>query len=209
MRTSRKCVASSGALAIAAVLLLASGSFGQERPSGFGSNLWEPGRSQAWNVDNMTPGERQRMMRHWAFMNREVPENYLAATNDVGYTTKAIAEGGPLYVANCMRCHGESGLGNGELAQDLTPSPALLAYLVQQPIAVDQYLLWTVSEGGKKFDTAMPAFKDVLTQDQIWQIVAYLRAGLPVVEPEGGPTEPQGAPPVTSEPPPPPAASGK
>jgi hypothetical protein len=31
--------------------------------------------------------------------------------------------------------------------------------LVQQPIAVDQYLLWTISEGGKPFDTAMPAFK--------------------------------------------------
>ncbi len=90
----------------------------------------------------------------------------------------------------------------------LTPSPALLAYLVQQPIAVDQYLLWTISEGGQAFGTAMPAFKKVLSQDEIWEIVAYLRAGLPMVEPEGGPSEPQGAPPVTSEPPPPPA-SGK
>jgi hypothetical protein len=43
-----------------------------------------------------------------------------------------------------LKCHGETRLGNGELAKDLTPSPALLAYLVQQPIAVDQYLLWTI-----------------------------------------------------------------
>jgi hypothetical protein len=64
-------------------------------------------------------------------------------------------------------------------AQDLTPSPALLAHLVQQPIAVDQYLLWTISEGGKQFDTAMPGFRDAVTQKEIWQIIAYLRAGLP------------------------------
>jgi mono/diheme cytochrome c family protein len=29
----------------------------------------------------------------------------------------------------------------------------------------------------------MPAFKDVLSKQQIWQIVAYLRAGFPVVGP--------------------------
>jgi mono/diheme cytochrome c family protein len=151
-------------------------------------------------MENIAPGERQRMLRHWAFMNRDVPESYLTATNDVGYTTKAIAEGGPLYVAHCMRCHGESGLGNGELAQDLTPSPALLAYLVQQPIAIDQYLLWSISEGGRKFDTAMPVFKDVLTQDQIWQIIAYLRAGLPAVEPEPAAAEKAAEPPKSGEP---------
>jgi hypothetical protein len=81
-----------------------------------------------------------------------------------------------------LRCHGERGLGGGEAADDLTPSPALLAYLVQQPIAVDQYLLWSISEGGKEFGTAMPAFKDTLTRDQIWKIIAYLRAGLPDVD---------------------------
>ena len=123
-------------------------------------------------------------------MNREVPEGYLATTNDVGYTTRAIAAGGPLYLAHCQQCHGASGLGNGELAMALTPSPALLAYLVQQPIAIDQYLLWTISEGGEAFGTAMPAFKKVLSQDQIWEIVAYLRAGLPVVETEGAGGEP-------------------
>jgi mono/diheme cytochrome c family protein len=197
---------------VVAVLLLAFppsvGAFAQqgEQPA-WGTNPWEPGKSKPWNLDNLTPGERKRLLRHQAFMNREVPEGYLATTNDVGYTTRAIAEGGPLYLAHCQKCHGESGLGNGELAMSLTPSPALLAYLVQQPIAVDQYLLWTISEGGQAFGTAMPAFKNVLSQDEIWEIVAYLRAGLPMVEPEGEPSAPQGAPPVTSEPPPP--GSGK
>ena len=71
----------------------------------------------ARSVHRMEPAQRQRMMRQWTFMNKGVPEAYLTATNEVGYTTKAIDEGGPLYVAHCLKCHGETGLGNGELAQ--------------------------------------------------------------------------------------------
>jgi mono/diheme cytochrome c family protein len=116
-------------------------------------------------------------------MKKDVPQAYLDAQNYVGYTTQAIMAGGDLYVANCTKCHGDTGLGNGEAAGDLAPSPALLAYLMDQPIAIDPYLLWTISEGGVAFGTAMPAFKDVLSKEQIWQILAYLRAGFPAVGP--------------------------
>jgi mono/diheme cytochrome c family protein len=183
MRKSGIAVVIGGVLFSAASLLsLASDSFAQGRGSAWWWNYWEPGSTEAWDLRTMSPEQRQRMMRHWTFMNGEVPETYLNAQNDVGYTTSAIAEGGSLYETNCLRCHGERGLGGGEAADDLTPSPALLAYLVQQPIAVDQYLLWSISEGGKEFGTAMPAFKDTLTRDQIWKIIAYLRAGLPDVD---------------------------
>ena len=57
--------------------------------------------------------------------------------------------------------------------------------------------MWTVSEGGKPFGTAMPAFKNELTQEQIWQLVAYLRAGFPAIE-ERAP-KPSGAPPVKTD----------
>jgi mono/diheme cytochrome c family protein len=145
------------------------------------------GRPLGWNLKNISPDQQQSVLRFSTFVNKGVPEQYLKAENSVGYSTKAIAAGGPLYMAHCAKCHGETGLGNGELAYVLTPSPALLAYMIQQPIAIDQYLLWTISEGGKQFDTAMPAFKSELTQEQIWQIVAYLRAGFPAVDDEGKP----------------------
>jgi mono/diheme cytochrome c family protein len=135
-----------------------------------------------WSLRNLDPEQQQRMLRFSTFVNQQIPEKYAKAENTVGYTVRAIAEGGPLYVANCRKCHGDTGLGNGDLAYALKPSPALLAYMVQQPIAVDQYLLWSISEGGKQFGTAMPAFKEMLTEDQIWQIVAYLRAGFPDLE---------------------------
>jgi mono/diheme cytochrome c family protein len=135
-----------------------------------------------WSLQNLDPEQQQRMLRFSTFVNGGIPHEYSTAENTVGYTVRAIAEGGPLYQAHCQKCHGVMGLGNGDLAYSLKPSPALLAYMVQQPVAVDQYLLWSIAEGGKQFGTAMPAFKNQLSQDQIFQIVAYLRAGFPDVE---------------------------
>ena len=177
MYTSRRLALAIVALAIAAALLapVISRSLAQGRLPA------EPDMPMGWNFKNLSPEQQQRMLRFSAFVNKKVPEEYLTAENDVGYTTNAIAAGGPLYLAKCAKCHGDTGLGNGELAYSLNPSPALLAYLMQQPIAIDQYLLWTISEGGKEFGTAMPSFKSELTKDQIWQIVAYLRAGFPTV----------------------------
>jgi len=178
MHTSRCRMLGIAALLIAAALVApaaVSRSLAQARMPA------EPDMPMGWNFKNLSPEQQQRMLRFSAFVNKKVPEEYLTAENTVGYTTNAIAAGGPLYLAKCAKCHGDTGLGNGELAYSLNPSPALLAYLIQQPIAIDQYLLWTVSEGGKQFGTAMPSFKSELTQDQIWQIVAYLRAGFPTV----------------------------
>ena len=70
-------------------------------------------------------------------------------------------------------------MGNGDMGKALSPSPALLAYMITRPIAVDEYLVWSISEGGKQFASAMPAFKESLSREEIWQIIAYMRAGFP------------------------------
>ena len=154
-------------------------------------NVRPPGLD--WGMSNADPDQRQRMLRFSTFVNGEVPDKYMKAENTVGYTVRAIAEGGTLYATHCRQCHGTLGLGNGDLAYALEPSPALLAYLVDQPVAVDQYLLWSISEGGKPFGTAMPSFKDRLSREQIFQIVAYLRAGFPDLEDEPAPKTGPGA----------------
>ncbi len=146
-----------------------------------------------WSLQNLDPEQRQRMLRFSTFVNGGIPQDYLNVENTVGYTVRAIAEGGPLYKTHCQSCHGVTGLGNGDLAYALKPSPALLAYMVQQPVAVDHYLLWSIAEGGKQFGTAMPAFKNRLSQEQIFQIVAYLRAGFPDLD-DGEPPAAQSAP---------------
>lgn len=141
-----------------------------------------------WSLQTLDPEQRQRVLRFSTFVNGGIPHDYLDVENTVGYTVRAIAEGGPLYKTHCRSCHGVTGLGNGDLAYALKPSPALLAYMVQQPVAVDHYLLWSIAEGGKQFGTAMPAFKNRLSEEQIFQIVAYLRAGFPDLD--DGETQP-------------------
>ena len=64
--------------------------------------------------------------------------------------------------------------------------PRLLAYMITRPIAVDEYLVWSISEGGKQFGSAMPTFKDNLSREEIWQIIAYMRAGFPAMQRDPG-----------------------
>ena len=59
------------------------------------------------------------------------------------------------------------------------PSPALLSYMINRPISADEYLLWAIADGGEQFQTSMPAYKDKLSREDIWKVIAYMRAGFP------------------------------
>lgn len=120
-----------------------------------------------------------RVKRHQEFMQAGVPVEYRGRTSPYPATTNIIIEGSRLYKERCATCHGSTGLGDGVASRGLTPPPALLAYLIDQPRSVDEYLLWSIAEGGAQFGTEMPAYKAVLTEPEIWQIIIYMRAGFP------------------------------
>ena len=153
-------------------------------PSWSGHDYWMPGwmHRHMWGRRGRSPEMRARRQRHWTFMHDGLPEEYERARSTIKIDKAAIDEGRQLYAQNCASCHGRTGDGDGEAAKSLTPSPALLSFMIQRPIAVDPYLLWTISEGGKQFGTDMPAFKENLSREQIWQIIAYMRAGFSDVE---------------------------
>ena len=100
----------------------------------------------------MSPTMMSRMLRHAQFLNFGVPKAYEGAQSTVKSDKATIAEGRALYHANCETCHGPDGMGDGETGKALSPSPAVLAFMITRPIAVDPYLLWSVSEGGKQFE---------------------------------------------------------
>lgn len=169
-------------LAAAAVFVLAALPLNaQQTAPGCCVDQWNPGwmHRDQWRSNHMGPGQRQRMMRHWTFMNEGVPAIYRGAQSTVPASSETVVEGRTLYEANCTVCHGRTGMGDGEAAQSLSPSPALLSYMVNMPMAVDEYLIWSVSDGGMAFGSDMPAFKDTLTQAEIWKIIAFMRAGFP------------------------------
>ena len=156
----------------------------QEAPSWY--DMWDP--SWTWRKDAQDPDAskdaQMRMQRHRSFMTDGVPAEFAGVQNPLGYDDAIIQSGAKLYAQTCARCHGVKGLGDGAAAGDLSPSPALLAHLIKKPIAIDEYLLWSISKGGEEFGTAMPAFEHDLSQDEIWRVISYMRSGFPAVETE-------------------------
>jgi len=66
-------------------------------------------------------------------------------------------------------------MGDGPSAGGLNPRPQPLA--VNQEGLNDAYLYWRIAEGGLRppFASAMPSWKTILTDEEIWQVVSYLR----------------------------------
>jgi mono/diheme cytochrome c family protein len=168
-------------LGLAGAALEPDGARAQLRDPPLGWDMWDPGwtRREMWQPERMDESLRWRMSRHRAFMQDGVPAAYQGARNPMARTPETIAAGGAIYAEECATCHDPSGTGHGDAGLALYPSPALLAELIRMPQAADEYLLWAISEGGEPFGTQMPAFKEVLSAEQIWQVITYMRAGFP------------------------------
>jgi len=97
------------------------------------------------------------------------PAEYAGKTNPLGLD--AAGAGKQIFATNCTSCHGEQGHGDGPNASALDPKPKNLAEL--QKVVGDDFLFWRISEGVE--GTAMPAWKGTLQEEQIWQVIAFIR----------------------------------
>ncbi|MFQ5401307.1 MAG: c-type cytochrome [Anaerolineae bacterium] len=106
----------------------------------------------------------------------ETPDTFAGLTNPFAGDEAALATGQEIYATNCVPCHGETGEGDGPAAVGLDPKPADLADGMMISMAGDDYLFWRVTMGGaiEPFNSAMPAWADILTEDQRWQVISYL-----------------------------------
>jgi mono/diheme cytochrome c family protein len=120
------------------------------------------------------------MLRHHQAMMHGIPEPYRSARNPLPNSEATLERGAAVYAQNCAACHGANGYGDGPAGQQLTPRPANLAWLAHSHMVGDQYVYWTVEEGGQPVGSAMPAFKDILSKCDIWAVVTYVRQALGV-----------------------------
>jgi mono/diheme cytochrome c family protein len=102
----------------------------------------------------------------------DVPAEAAAVPNPIEANHESLEAGEQLFATNCAVCHGESGQGDGPGAAGLEKPPANLNAGHVQGLT-DGALFYIVSHG--RPDTPMPAWDNVLNEEQRWQVVNYLR----------------------------------
>jgi mono/diheme cytochrome c family protein len=104
----------------------------------------------------------------------EVPAEYADKKMPAGWLTdpKVLEEGALIYTGevnpqvNCASCHGKDGKPVKKGARDFRDK-------AQMGRMSDAFWFWRVSEGVPK--TKMKAWKSQLSEEQIWQVIAYER----------------------------------
>lgn len=112
-----------------------------------------------------------RQVKHYV----EAPAEYeqFLARKKVDTESDAAANAGRgIYTQNCAACHGLDGRGNGPNSIALEKKPANFTrdFFKQYP---DEFWFYRVREGVP--GTRMPRFGMVLSEEQMWYLVAYLK----------------------------------
>lgn len=127
------------------------------------------------------------------------PEAYWLRENPLDATQENLAAGKRLYEQAsrpipCAKCHGIEGEGDGDMSSALDPKPTDFTCRERMRALTDGHIFWLVEEGSGVYSlvpghlregtrrpgrrpryTAMRGHRNYLTEDQIWQLVLYLR----------------------------------
>jgi mono/diheme cytochrome c family protein len=83
-----------------------------------------------------------------------------------------VARGRELFQQNCIVCHGAEGRGDGPQAAQLDPAPS--DFRLHLPLHTDPQFYAFIANGYP--GSAMPAFRDQFSEEDIWNLVNFLRA---------------------------------
>lgn len=97
-----------------------------------------------------------------------VPQERKGRLSPFEFSDESRTKGLNHYNLNCASCHGQPGAAN---YQNLVPPPGDPASADFQ-MNLDGEIFYKVMEGRDQ----MPSFKSVLTQDEIWEIISYIRS---------------------------------
>ena len=89
--------------------------------------------------------------------------------------------GEAIYAKRCLQCHGEDGDGLGPGAERLNPPPRDFTFglykikssAFDDDIAYDEDIFRMVRDGMP--GTAMPGWSDVLSEQEMWDVIAYIK----------------------------------
>lgn len=100
-----------------------------------------------------------------------VPAEFRDLTNPLAGDADAEAAGQTLYTGTCDVCHQADGTGG-------LFDPPSTDFTIDQSAWSDGYLFWRISAGpdGGPDGTTMPAYDGQYDENQIWQLVTYIRS---------------------------------
>lgn len=108
-------------------------------------------------------------------INSELLTTFNIEINKIPITPVSLANGKKIFENNCAVCHGIKGNGDGPMARQFDPSPAVLSDPKltgdKNTIAYDNFEVINVGIA----NTAMMGWAGVLTETQIWDVTYYLR----------------------------------
>ena len=97
-----------------------------------------------------------------------VPEDRKARLSTFPFTDETRKEGDRLYQINCHSCHGDPGKNNYIALQPVPGDPA--TEKIQRNSDGEIFHKVTTGRG------QMPSFRSVLTTEEIWKVVSYIRS---------------------------------
>jgi mono/diheme cytochrome c family protein len=92
--------------------------------------------------------------------------------NPIASTPESVVAGEAIYRTRCQVCHGVSGAGNGPGAAGLDPPVSDFRVHLVAGHSDGRFFHW-ISEGIP--GTAMPAFKNVLGEEERWHVINFMR----------------------------------
>jgi mono/diheme cytochrome c family protein len=98
-----------------------------------------------------------------------------------GNEEAAFEQGKAIYYQNCMPCHGDYLDGLGHFAYGFNPQPLPLRGGGTIAQLTESFVFWRIAKGGPglpregaPWNSAMPAWEEYLTADEIWAVTLFL-----------------------------------
>ncbi|MCH9651103.1 MAG: cytochrome c [Deltaproteobacteria bacterium] len=102
-------------------------------------------------------------------------------TDDPAAFQERVANGRVVYYKNCFYCHGDLMAGDGMFIHGLNPIPTNFQDQGTLPILQESFVFWRIAKGapglpeeGGPWDSAMPAWENFLTEDEMWDVILFL-----------------------------------
>jgi mono/diheme cytochrome c family protein len=120
----------------------------------------------------VTQGNLERFMPPFNSLSDRQRWDVVAYSFTLSAPPAVVEQGAELYQANCARCHGANGKGDGPDAASLSKKPTDLNEQSAMAEKSEADFFLAMADG---FAPDMPAFGETLSEEQLWALAAYVR----------------------------------